>query len=118
MKYITIVLCLATFLSCNTSQKIATPIVEQNPINIEYPGDHYAEALDGRMILLLSDHKETELRFQLRDDVKSCQGFGMDVEDWQNGKPLQFIYSSFGYPIQNMSKLEDGTYFMQILFCG
>ncbi len=83
---------------------------------IKYPADHYQEKLDGRMILLISEHKDIELRFQLRDDEKTCQGFGMDVEDWAAGESLVFDAESFGYPTMNMNDLVDGQYYLQVLF--
>jgi len=62
------------------------------------------------------NNNDTELRFQLRDDSKTCQGFGMDVENWKTGEPLIFDPESYGYPIMNMSDLQDGEYYMQALF--
>ena len=99
---------------------ISAPIKEASSpstsISINYPSEHYQEVLDGRMILLLSSHKEIELRFQLRDDEKSCQGFGMDVENWNMGESIAFDPASFGYPIMSMSDIADGQYYMQVLF--
>ena len=74
-----------------------------SPANIElqFPTEHYKEALDGRLILLIAEENDTEPRFQLRDDSKTCQGFGMDVENWQPGTSLQFDSQAFGYPVSN-----------------
>ena len=85
-------------------------------LTISYPSDHYEEALDGRMILLISEQMETEPRFQLRDDSKTCQGFGMDVEDWTSGASLSFDMEAFGYPIQTIEDLPDGDFYVQVLF--
>jgi len=60
MKYLTVILCFVLFLSCNTSQNISTSTEVENTLAIEYPSGHYNEVLDGRMILMLSDHKDTE----------------------------------------------------------
>ena len=76
-----------------SDQKADTNTVD---IQFPYPADHYEEALDGRLILLISDESEAEPRFQLRDDSKTCQGFGMDVEDWMPGENQSFDGSSFG----------------------
>ena len=101
------------FLSC-TNNKESTSV--NASITIEYPSDHYDEALDGRMIFLLSKEEEGEPRFQLRDGVNTCQAFGMDVEDWQPGIDLTFDVSSFGYPLASMEDLPADNYRIQALF--
>lgn len=85
-------------------------------IKINYPSDHYSTALDGRIILLISDNEDTELRFQLSDRPQTCQGFGMDIIDWKKGTEITFDQSSFGYPIESFEDLPEGEYFVQVLF--
>lgn len=85
-------------------------------ISISFPSEHYDQALDGRMILLIAEQADTEPRFQLRDDSKTCQGFGMDVLGWQPGESLPFDVEAFGYPIQNMSELPSGEFYVQAVF--
>jgi hypothetical protein len=89
-----------------------------NNINIEipYPEEHYSETLEGRLILLIAEHLDTEPRFQLRDDAKTCQGFGMDVEDWRPGQSLTFDRVAFGFPIQQFKDLPSGKYYVQVVF--
>ena len=85
-------------------------------IQFEFPTDHYSEALDGRMIVLISENNETEPRFQLRDDSKTCQAFGMDVEDWQPGEALELDGDAYGYPVQSVEDLPSGEFYVQVLF--
>ena len=85
-------------------------------IQIDYPSQHYNETLDGRMILLITQQTDTEPRFQLRDDAKTCQAFGMDVTNWQPGEQIDFDIDAFGYPIQHFKDLPEGDFFVQILF--
>jgi hypothetical protein len=87
-------------------------------VNIElpFPTEHYKEALDGRLILLISEKNETEPRFQLRDDSKTCQGFGMDVTDWKPNEAQKFDSEAFGYPIQNFADLPSGEFYVQAVF--
>jgi len=59
---------------------------------------------------------QTEPRFQLRDDAKTCQGFGVDVEGWAPDTPLVFDTAAYGYPIRNLSELPSGSYFVQAVF--
>ena len=88
----------------------------KDDISITFPSEHYDEAVDGRLILLISDRNDTELRFQLRDDSKTCQAFGMDVNKWSPGVAMPFAMNSFGYPIRDMKDLPSGEYFVQALF--
>ncbi len=104
--YLILTLCTFTFLQENTAQQI----------KIQYPTDHYSENLDGRLILLISDNDNSELRFQLSDKATTCQGFGMDVENWVKGKAINFDLSAFGYPIESFKDLPKGEYFIQALF--
>lgn len=90
--------------------------VQTANINISFPSEDYDQALDGRMILLIAEQADKEPRFQLRDDSKTCQGFGMDVLGWQPGESLPFDTEAFGYPIQNMSELPSGEFYVQAVF--
>ncbi len=101
------------FIACNISNE------KQNiyySIDIAYPSEHYNEVLDGRLILLIATDSETEPRFQLRDGPNTCQGFGMDVEDWQPGTNISFAMESFGYPIEHFAQLPASDYTVQVLF--
>ncbi len=85
-------------------------------INIDFP-DHYSGfTLDGRMMILIATDDSIEPRFQLRDGSNTCQAFGMDVEDWNDGTALSFDMSAFGYPVQSFTALAAGDYTVQLLF--
>lgn len=74
------------------------------------------KALDGRLLLLISDNNEAEPRFQIRDDYQSKMVFGQDVENWKSGLSKKFPNStSFGYPVQDLTKLKKGWYYVQAL---
>jgi len=97
------------------SQSTNAPYQEKS-ITISYPSQHYSEVLDGRLVLLISDSNDTDLRFQLSDNVKSCQAFGMDVENWQPNTTQTFDLNAFGYPIQKFSDVPADQYYIQVLF--
>jgi hypothetical protein len=108
---------------CGMSNKSYADCTDAKPaknssinIQIAYPSEHYEDALDGRLILLISPSNETEPRFQLRDDTTTCQGFGMDEEDWQPNTTIGFNADAFGYPIQNMQDLPSGNFYIQVVF--
>jgi len=48
--------------------------------SISYAEGLSEEALDGRLLLMLSNKDEAEPRFQIRDDGKTQLIFGVDVE--------------------------------------
>ena len=104
--------------SCTETKDTARTTDDSNSVDIQiaYPTAHMDQPLDGRLILLLAENNDTEPRFQLRDDAKTCQAFGMDVLDWKPGEPLQWDSKAFGYPIQNFKELPDGDFFVQVLF--
>jgi len=89
---------------------------EAPSIQISFPPETYDEVADGRMILLIAENIDTEPRFQLRDDSKTCQGFGMDIvgRDWD--EDVTFNPEAFGYPIQNIDDLPFGDYYVQAVF--
>ena len=107
--------CTAPTIITDTAKE-TTAQATSNGIQISYPADHYAEAIDGRLIVLIAKNIETEPRFQLRDDVKTCQGFGMDVNEWKAGVAMPFADNAFGYPVRNMTDLPAGDYYVQALF--
>ncbi|WP_296699637.1 alpha/beta hydrolase-fold protein [Algoriphagus sp.] len=68
---------------------------------------------DGRLLIVFSTDKEREPRFSISDDASTAQVFGMDIEDFKPGDVIKLDPKSFGYPIENMEDLENGTYQIQ-----
>ncbi|RZS92299.1 alpha/beta hydrolase-fold protein [Aquimarina brevivitae] len=108
------VLFISILWSCSDTKKNET--ASNVDIKIEYPSAAEDKNLDGRLILLLAEQADTEPRFQLRDDAKTCQAFGMDVENWNPNTALQFDAKAFGYPIENFSGLPSGDFYVQAVF--
>jgi hypothetical protein len=71
---------------------------------------------DGRLLLYVSNNNKSEPRFQTRDGYQSQQVFGINVNDWETGSGLTFDASVFGYPLQGLSDLPAGKYYVQALF--
>lgn len=71
--------------------------------------------LDGRLLLLVSNNDREEPRFQLKDGPETQLAFGIDVENWKAGEPMVFDETAFGYPVNNLSELPPGEYFVQAL---
>ena len=102
--------------SCSESNERTSNASSSVDIQINFPSEYYKEVLDGRLILLISKEIETEPRFQLRDDPKTCQGFGMDINDWKPDEVQQFDGAAFGYPIRSFKGLPSGEFFVQVVF--
>jgi len=72
-------------------------------------------ALDGRLLLLLSNNDKAEPRFEISDAAQTQLVFGVDVENWQPGTPQLVDIHAFGYPIERLSDVPAGDYYVQVL---
>jgi hypothetical protein len=73
------------------------------------------EALDGRMILILSKNGDSEPRFQVRAGVNAVQIFGLNVDGLAPGEAVVLDDAVFGYPHDSIRDLPPGEYFVQAL---
>ncbi|NLT72689.1 MAG: hypothetical protein GXX94_00635 [Chloroflexi bacterium] len=74
-----------------------------------------AEALDGRLLLLLSSDPEEEPRYQIHDLDTTQMVFGMDVEGWEPGETVWMGADTFGYPLESLERVPSGRYNVQAL---
>ncbi|NJC25628.1 hypothetical protein GGR27_001127 [Lewinella antarctica] len=88
---------------------------EMPAFQVRLPNDLADQALDGRLILLLSKDDSEEPRFQLSDGPETQLAFGMDVENWQPGSQLAFNSDTPGYPLKSLAEVPPGDYQVQIL---
>ncbi|MDA0681114.1 MAG: hypothetical protein O2880_12355 [Proteobacteria bacterium] len=90
---------------------------EQQPASfaLSFSADASSEALDGRLLLILSKDDKSEPRFQVRPGVNAVQIFGMNVDDMAPGDVIALDESVFGYPHDSLSELPPGEYFVQAL---
>ena len=72
--------------------------------------------LDGRLLVILSTDPAAEPRFQVTDNYRSQQIFGIDVEDWDGITPQVIDSTVFGFPRQSLSQVPAGKYHVQALF--
>ena len=86
-----------------------------NYFSISLPGEKYTGALDGRLLLMLSTDGAAEPRFQIKDGPNTQLIFGIDVENWSSGEQI-IGNAAFGYPIQSLSNVPAGEYYVQVLF--
>ncbi len=96
--------------SCGTTSKPAAPA-----FTVTLADSLADKPLDGRLLILISTNNEKEPRFQITDGPATQQVYGMDVEGMQPGEALAFDPEAFGYPLQQLSALPEGDYYVQAL---
>jgi len=74
---------------------------------------HVTEALDGRVLLLISNDASAEPRFQISGGPRSQQVFGITVDGLVPGTAVVFDAAAFGYPVERLSKIPPGEYWVQ-----
>jgi hypothetical protein len=108
----------AAFLSASAAAAAACldrPAQESRlQIAVSYPTSAGASNLDGRLLLFLSTNDKQEPRFQIGDDDRTQQVFGVDVDGLAPGKEAIFS-RAVGYPISSLSNVPPGEYWVQAL---
>jgi hypothetical protein len=83
---------------------------------VTFPPELGREALDGRLLLLVSKDPSAEPRFQISDtSLGSQQVFGIDVLGWKPGQEATFEASVLGYPLESLAEVPPGRYTVQAL---
>ena len=83
--------------------------------DITFPASAGKDALDGRLLLLISTNNTDEPRFQISEDLTTQQVFGIDVDAWKAGETKTIDQSAFGYPVRSLSDIKPGEYWVQAL---
>ncbi len=84
-------------------------------IDVSFPASLSQEALDGRVLVMLSTVEKGEPRFQINDSSGTQQIFGVDVEGLKPGQPAVIDASTLGYPRESLSGVAPATYTVQAL---
>ncbi|MDH5590768.1 MAG: hypothetical protein OEZ37_12040 [Gemmatimonadota bacterium] len=84
-------------------------------VEVTFPESRSPEALDGRLLLVLSRRDEGEPRFHVTDGPGAQPVFGIDVDGWAPGETAVFTDSVFGYPVGRLGDLPPGTYRAQAI---
>jgi hypothetical protein len=113
----------ATFLTCIALLLFTpcAPAAAKKPaqpstlhFEISFPKEQSAAALDGHILLLISNNNEKEPRFQLSfATVDSQQAFGVDVDQLAPGTPAVVDDSTLGYPAESLKDIREGDYWVQ-----
>lgn len=70
--------------------------------------------VDGHILLIISTDAAQEPRLAGVDEgIESQQAFGVDVDGWESGAVVRVDDSTLGYPLERLSDLPAGDYFVQ-----
>ena len=82
---------------------------------ISYPEPRSGEPLDGRVLLYISNNNSAEPRFQISNGPGTQLVFGVDAEGLRPGEEVIIDAAVFGYPLENISEIPPGEYWVQAL---
>ncbi|MGB3800806.1 MAG: hypothetical protein WA952_13405, partial [Lewinella sp.] len=109
MTHFTRLLCLFLVLLCSRAPA-------QTTFSVLLPESLSDSALDGRLLLMLSNAESGEPRFLISDGPETQLAFGQNVEGWEPGTRVTVDTSTaYGYPIASLADLPNGTYEGQVL---
>jgi hypothetical protein len=81
--------------------------------SLSFSEERAAEALDGRMLLLIANNNDAEPRFQISDGPDSQLVYGMDVNGLAPGEAAVIDTGAFGYPLESIADIPPGEYWVQ-----
>jgi len=81
--------------------------------SVSFPAKRSAEALDGRLLVVLSTDPSDEPRNQIDDTLKSQIVFGVTVDGWKPGAAQAVDATATGYPIKSLKDVPPGEYYVQ-----
>ncbi len=82
---------------------------------VSFPAERSAAALDGRILLMISNDPSAEPRFQIGDGASTQLLFGLDVDGLAPGREAIVDESATGYPLNGLSDVPPGKYVVQAL---
>jgi hypothetical protein len=116
MKMILFIFCIVMTVSLFTSNSAAasTPGPE---FALSVPAERSGgQALDGRMLLLLSTDPAAEPRMQISLSPNTQMVFGVDVDSLPPGQTVTIDERAHGYPVRSLRDVKPGEYFVQAVF--
>ncbi len=82
-------------------------------VKVSFPAARSAAALDGRVLLLLSNDASAEPRMQIDDTPRSQMVFGVTVDGLKPGVPVAVGDGAAGYPVARLKDVPPGEYTVQ-----
>jgi hypothetical protein len=81
--------------------------------SVSFPKDVSAQALDGRVLLVLSTDPSDEPRNQIDDTPRTQMVFGVTVDGWKPGESTLVDAGAWGYPVRSLKDVPAGDYYVQ-----
>jgi len=81
--------------------------------SVSFPKDVSAQALDGRVLLVLSTDPSDEPRNQIDDTPRTQMVFGVTVDGWKPGEATVVDAGAWGYPVRSLKDVPAGDYYVQ-----
>jgi hypothetical protein len=82
-------------------------------VAVRFPAAVSGKALDGRLMVLLSNDPSDEPRMQINDTMQSQQVFGVTVDGMRPGQRVVVGSGADGYPRAKLSDVPAGDYTVQ-----
>src|SRR5690349_15428823 len=83
---------------------------------ISYPADVASGPITGRVFVTISKNNRVEPRLQAGSYGGSVPFYGVDVDGLKPAVPAVIDNSTLGFPIDNLSHLRAGEYYIQAVF--
>jgi hypothetical protein len=106
-RFATLTICILLLASC-TGQS-GTPL----EFAVSFDQAQAEEALDGRILLIISDRADPEPRFQVSAGTNAPQVFGVDIEGMEPGTDAVIDANVFGFPHTSLAEVPPGDYYVQ-----
>jgi hypothetical protein len=98
--------------SCQSQEKAPKAKLR---FGISFTEDMNIEAMDGRMLLMITGDNRREPRFQISNGPGAQPIFGIDVDGLKPGVEAIVDADVFGFPVQSLSQIPSGKYWVQAL---
>ncbi len=80
---------------------------------ISFPSSAHAEAITGRVFVMISENDRREPRLQAGSWNRSVPFFGLDIENLEPGEVIVIDENILGYPLKSLNEIPEGKYFAQ-----
>ncbi len=84
-------------------------------IRVSFGPDLSKTPLDGRLLVMMSTDPKEEPRFQITENSKTQQIFGIDIDGLSPGQEAAIDASTPGYPLESLRQVPPGKYWLQAL---
>ncbi len=91
------------------------PLTRRTRFSVSFAREQSAEALDGRLLLIVSSDPSAEPRMQVGAGPNTQMLFGIDVDGLRPDQETLVDDRAFGYPVRALSEIKPGHYWVQVV---